>query len=168
MITYTFKDQPLTFKNAKKAKAQSIGKALAAISEAHEGRLTPKAVVMAASDDKNPLHKHFEWDEAEAASRWRERQARDIIAAIHVEDADVEEGTARAFLSIADKGGVSYRQHSEVKASTDLQLAVLMAAERDLGAFERRYRDLNDICDLVRTAKEKVVERRESAEQRVQ
>ena len=167
MITYTFKDEPLAFKNSKKAKAQTIGRALARISDENKGRLTPRAVVAAAEDTRSPLHKHFEWDDTAAASKWRERQASKIIAVIHVEDLDVEEGTARAFLSVTDKGGVSYRQHAEVKSSIDLQLAVLQTAERDLEAFERRFRNLTDICDMVRVAREKVVEQRHDAEQRV-
>lgn len=51
-------------------------------------------------------------------------------------------------------------------SSVDLQLSVLKQAERDLAAFERRYRDLEAICDTVRQAREAVVKRRQKVESR--
>lgn len=167
MVEYVFKDGPVTIKNAKKADPQKIGTALAKIAEQQKGRLTPPAVVEAARDTRNPLHKHFEWDDALAAQSYRLDQARMLIRSVAlVGDGDSE--PAPAFLSISDKGGTAYRTMADVLDSADLQSAVLAAAERDLAAFEKRYRQLQDICEIVSAAREKIASRRNKHESRVQ
>lgn len=164
-MKYIFAEKPLTIKAAAKANPQKIGDALQAISTANKGRLTPKAVVNAARDPKHPLNRHFEWDDSKAAEAFRLEQARTIIRIIRVEDADAQDGNVRAFLSIGEKSGTSYRSLDDVKSSPDLQAIVLRQAERDLLAFETRYRELSDICEVVKTAREKVVARRRTKQE---
>lgn len=164
MIRYIFKDDPLTIKNAAKANPQRIGEALIKIANSAGGRLTPKAVVESAREPKHVLHRHFDWDDATAASKWRLDQARTLIRAIRVEEDDAE--PVPAFLSAQDGSGVAYHTHSAVQSSADLQLAILRGAERDLQAFERRYRELSDICESVREAREKASRRRIEIENR--
>jgi len=159
MIRYSFKDDPLTLKNAKKADPQAIGEALEKITVAGGGRLTPTAVVEAARNTRNPLHRHFEWDDAEAAASYRLDQARQIIRVIRVEDDD-SVSPARAFVNIVDKVGAAYRRLEDIKNSADLQALVLQQAERDLKSFETRYRELGEICEIVRDAREAIAERR--------
>lgn len=166
MIKYAFRDDPVAILNAKKADPQKIGQALATIATAAAGRLTPSAVVEAARNARSPLHRHFEWNDAKAAQSYRLDQAREIIRVIRVEE-DGEEPT-RAFLSVKDGAGVSYRAAAEVAASVELQLAVLKQAEKDLDAFQRRYAELKDVCGDVTSAREKVRARRERAELRAQ
>lgn len=166
MISYTFRDGPVTIKNAKKADPQKIGTALAKIAEQQKGRLTPPAVVEAARDVRNPLHKHFEWDNQVAAEAYRLDQARMLIRSVALVGEDDAE-PAPAFLSISDKVGTSYRSMGEILNSADLQSAVLAAAERDLAAFEKRYRQLKDICEIVSDARAKVAARRSKNESRL-
>lgn len=153
MVKYTFSDAPLTLKAAKKASAQKIGETLAKITAANEGQLRPKDVVEAARDPKNVLHKHFEWDDSKAAEAFRLEQAREVVRVVRVEIGN--EPPTRAFLSISDKK-TSYRAIQEVRASEHLQSLVLKAADRDLAAFEQRYRDLTDICSDVSEARAKI------------
>jgi hypothetical protein len=165
-MRYVFRNEPLTIKAAKKANPQVIGEALAKIAEQQGGRLTPEAVVEAARSPRHPLHKHFEWDDQAAAAAFRLDQARGIIRIVRVEDDDAPEGCVRAFLSVADKG-TAYRGVQEVRTSVSLQTLVLRQAERDLEAFERRYRELTEICDLVRVAREALSDRLARTESRV-
>jgi hypothetical protein len=161
-IRYTFRDGPLPLKNAKEADPQTIGTALAEIAAASEGHLTPQATVAAARDPRNALHPHFEWDDSLAAESYRLDQARSLIRMIRIED-DAQENDPPAFLSVNEgKAGVSYRTYGDVLGSVTLQDAVLRAAERDLKAFEDRYRRLEDICEIVRSARERITERRAS------
>jgi hypothetical protein len=166
MVSYTFRDGPVTIKNAKRADPQKIGAALAKIAEQQKGRLTPPAVVDAARDTKNTLHKHFEWDNQLAADSYRLDQARMLIRSVALVRYG-ESDPAPAFLSIADKGGTSYRTVQDVMDSADLQSAVLAAAARDLAAFEKRYRQLEDICEIVSEARAKVEARGSKHESRV-
>jgi hypothetical protein len=160
MIRYSFTDAPLTILAANKANPQKIGQALKAITDEQKGRLTPKAVVEAARNEKHPLHKHFEWDDAKAAHSYRIEQARELIRVIRVEE---ENGPVRAFFSIADKG-TAYRSLEEVRSTPNLQEIVLKQALRDLRAFEARYRELNDVCEDVRAAQRKVGAKLKAAE----
>ncbi len=168
MIKYIFKDGPITIRNAKKANAQRIGVALAEIADQQKGRLTPKAVVDAARASRHPLRPFFEWNDTAAADAYRLDQARMLIRSIVVIDDDAEAGDAKpAFLSISDHGGTSYRSMQEVLDSVELQSAVLAAAERDLAAFEKRYRQLQDICEIVGEARAKIAARRNKHESRL-
>lgn len=47
-----------------------------------DGRLTPDAVVAAASDPQSPLHNRFEWDDSKAAHQFRLEQARTLIRGV--------------------------------------------------------------------------------------
>jgi hypothetical protein len=168
MQKYVFRaDEPIRIKGANKANPQVIGAALEKISEDNKGELTPLAVVEKARAKSHPLHLHFEWDDSVAAEAYRLDQARSLIRLVRVEDDDAAEGTSRAFISINDGDGSSYRPIASVKRSADLQLAVLKQAQRDLEAWERRYRELTDICQIVRTAREKVQKRVTKSESRV-
>lgn len=167
MIRYCFReDEPLRIKAAGRANAQSIGEALESIRVKAGGELEPRDVVNAARDKGNPLHIHFEWDDRVAAEAYRVDQARNIIRIVRVVDDEASEGTSRAFISVNGKNGVSYRAVDDVKASQDLQEAVLEQAEKDLEAFERRYKELKDICAIVKSAREKVQARRRRTENR--
>lgn len=154
-------DEPLRIKNGKYADPQSIGEALAQIAVYNSGYLLPYAVVDAARDPASPLHRFFEWDDRAAAEAYRAVEARRLIRLIRIVD-DEREEPPRAFLSVreAEGGGVSYRTAEEVASSRELQEAVLASAQRDLEAFERRFRQLQDVCELVREARERVVARR--------
>lgn len=163
MIKYTFKDDPLTIKNAKKAQPQKIGEALAKIATANKGHLTPKAVVTEARNDRSVLHRHFEWDDQTAAEAFRLDQARNLIRSIRVVGED-DEAPVQAFISIAEKGGTSYRMLQDVLDSADLQAKALSQAERDFEAWERRFKSYEDICSAIKEAREKIAGRRTSLE----
>ncbi len=159
-IRYTFKEGPVTIKNAKTADPQRIGESLAEIAAASEGHLTPHATVDAARDPRHQLHGFFEWDDQLAAESFRLDQARSLIRSLCVVD-DEREQDPPAFFSISEgKNGTSYRPVQDVLGSVDLQNSVLKAAERDLRAFEARYARLEEICAIIREAREKITARR--------
>lgn len=51
--------------------------------ETETGRLTPRLVVEAARKKDSPLHALFNWDTREAAAKWWEQRAREILASVH-------------------------------------------------------------------------------------
>lgn len=166
MIKYCFSDGPLTIKAAKRADPQKIGEALEKITSASGGKLTPQATVEAAKNPRNPLHKHFEWDDAKCGIAYRLEQAREIIRLVRIENDDEIE-MPRAFLSVASQGGTSYRQLADIKGSAELQIQIMKQADRDLEAFQRRYRDLVEICDEVQTIRDRLTAKRAAATSRV-
>lgn len=166
-MKYVFKDSPITIKGSYKADAQKIGEALERIASVSGGSLTPTSVVEAAKNQRNPLHKHFEWDDSIAAQSWRIEQARSIIQCIHAMDDDAESGRARAFISVTTKDGTAYHTLGAIKESVDLQAQVLKQAERDLEAFEKRYKSIQDICAIVKSAREAIIAKRKKSDNRV-
>lgn len=167
MTRYVFDpDQVLSIKAKDKANPQKIGEALERVSAQAGGRLEPRAVVDAARDRKSILHRHFEWRDDVAAEQYRLEQARSLVRSIHVENVDAESGVARAFLSVREKEGVAYRSIGDILGSADLQSRILAQAERDLLAFETRYKSLEDICGLIRQARERLSNRRSANESR--
>ncbi len=162
----TFRDGPITIKAAAKADPQKIGEELARITTANSGKLTPQDVVDAARSTRSALHRHFEWDDAKAAAAHRLSQAREIIAIIRVVDKEADTGRRQVFLSVADRGGVSYRTVEEVRGSADLQRIVLNQADRDLAAWQRRYAEIVDAVGHVEQARAAVQRRREELETR--
>lgn len=62
----------------------SVVSELERVREAAEGRPKPRDVVAAARPAMSPLHRFFLWDDTEAAERYRERQARDLLLNIVV------------------------------------------------------------------------------------
>lgn len=166
MAKYVFDpDRVLTIKNGDKADPQKIGAALEVISAKAGGHLTPDAVVDAAKDRKSILHRHFEWNDEKAAHAYRLDQARSVIRAIHMDGQETENGMARAFMSIREKSGTTYRNLNDVLNSQDLQQRVLAQAERDLLAWETRYKSIEDVCSLVKAARERLSARRTSVGQ---
>lgn len=149
---YVFRD-PIALHNGKDADPNVIGQELTRIKDANNGRLTPHAVVDEARSRQNPLHRHFEWNDKIAAEAFRLDQARALIRIVRIEDTDdVDKPPRRAFVSV-NEDGKAYRGLDEVLSSQSLQLAVLVAAEKELRAFEARYSELLDICELVRDAR---------------
>lgn len=156
-IRYVFRE-PTIFHNSKDADPDVIGQELTRIKDANKGRLLPQTVVDEARNRRNPLHRHFEWNDKTAAEAYRLDQARSLIRIIQIEDTDSDAAPRRAFVSVNDDGK-AYRSVAEVLSSESLQLAVLVSAEKELRAFEARYNELLDICELVREARARLRQR---------
>ncbi len=151
-ITYAIEpDEIIVLPNAKLFDVQKVGEALAAISSAHGGQLRPEDIVEA----RNPahaLHRHFEWDDAKAAHQHRLETARRLVRVIRVERGPNE--MRRAYLNTwNDQGHRSYRTIDDIIASQSLKDQILEQAEEDLAAWQRRYSDLVEICNLVEAAR---------------
>jgi hypothetical protein len=157
-----------TIKNHRKLKPEAVGNALERLRQENKGRLHPGDVVEDAQNRRSPLHPAFEWEEAVAANKYRLDQARALIRSLQVVEVsnkgDEIGKPRRAFISVHDKIGTSYRGLDEILDSSSLQMAVLQAAERDLKAFQDRYEELSEICDLIRVARERLQERRRKIE----
>ena len=160
MIKYIFRDdEPLRIKAAGKADPQVIGEALQSIMDKEGDVDLPRRVVDAARQPDNPLHVHFEWDDQKAAEAHRREQASNLIRLVRVIDDTANDGTTPAFTPVRTADGIRYKSISDIRGSLDLQMAVLRSAQRDLEAFQKRYREMADICDLVEQAKVKLMAR---------
>lgn len=119
------------------------------------GGLTPANLVNASRPDDAPLHGCFEWDDSVAAEKYRERQASYIIRSIEVSVGRSSE-PVRAFVPVASDNSREFRSIGVVLRSSDSRDALLDSAKRELMAFVRKYRALNELSDVFAAIEETV------------
>ena len=68
------------------------------------GSLTSENVLKEAKKKRHPLHPHFDWDDTEAANRWRVHQSNMLISQARITIAEHEEKKIHAFVSINKEG----------------------------------------------------------------
>lgn len=130
-----------------KADANVAGKQCEELEKA--GGLTPKRLLDANRDESAPLHNEFEWRDSIAAEKYRENQARHIIACLCVR-AETTTGEqsepVRAFLKTAPES--EYQSLNVILQSADSHVAMLSMALRELEAFRKKYKMLSELKPL--------------------
>ncbi len=125
-----------------KGDAQEVGEYLDELRRRNDGVLTPEQVLQDARRKKSFLHEYFEWDDDEAAVRYRLAQAGQLVRSVHVvyekSDESDDEKTIRAFVNI-ERGHGEYRDVVEVLANPQSRDKLLDDALRDLRSFKRRF-----------------------------
>lgn len=108
-----------------------------------DGKLTAEAIVSEATDPDSPLHPTFEWDDDQAAHRWRLSQAEHLIRRYKIEIEVAPERTVRVrqFTHIASVGGYLSTDH----ALSHHRDEVFQQAVDDLAAFRVKYEALVDV-----------------------
>jgi hypothetical protein len=113
-----------------------------------DGLLRIEKVVAAAADAASPLHDQFEWDDTEAAHRFRLGQARELIRAqkivVRIGPAIVK---SVAYVPATNVSG-AYRRLSEIEPSSDLARSVMLAELSRVGGALGRARNIAAILHL--------------------
>lgn len=144
--SYSFEHNFKAQKDAPNNAEEVVG-ALEAI-EARDGKLTPEAVLEEAVRRDSPLHDHFEWDDGEAAKRWRLEQARSLIASVRV---TIIEGRRRppyrAFVHVPAEQP-HYASSHLAMSNADKRSLILSHALAELRSFQKRYDELFELADI--------------------
>jgi hypothetical protein len=126
------------------------------IADEHAGKLLPRDIVEAARPEGAPLHSQFEWDDTEAAERWRIHQARMLLNVV-VEYIDTGDGaySVQAFVSlrpdrITDSG---YTRTVGVLSNVRQRQQLLEDALEELAAFREKYRALRELASIFEAMK---------------
>lgn len=121
--------------------------------------ITPKTVVSIAANKKSPLHKYFEWEDTIAAERYREWQARQLIASVYIVDGNDENAVPlRAFVALrpeedetddfmAERGYVST---PSIAGKQSYQLQVLAYARAQLTGWRNRFGAYREFFGVVK------------------
>jgi len=126
---------------------------LTRIAEKNGGVLRPEDVVEEARDPRSPLHDQFDWDNTEAARKWRLHQARNLIR-VCVRYLEVpgsqEKVPCRVWVSLttdrlADGG---YRPLEHVLRLKTTREQLLEDAMREAEAFQRKYAMLSELAEV--------------------
>ena len=162
MATYTWAEGAQPYR--KQIDAQAVGDALEHL-QGTEARLTPPVVVAAARAPESPLHVCFEWDDAAAAEKHREQQARDVLRHIRVE-METADGPqhVHAFVHFSANGEpAGYTPIARVLSDTELYARACESAKKELAALARRYEVFRELRHVLQAAVETVDELTEQA-----
>lgn len=131
--------------------SQVVGERLEALRVQAGGTLATRDVVVDARDDASPLHKFFEWRDNVAATKYRERQAQELIRSVIVIHEDAPDKELPAFVSI----GPNETEFSRYVATrvalenADTRDYLLAQALSMLAAWRRRYSKLEGFSVVV-------------------
>lgn len=118
----------------------------------HFGKITKELIVEWARPKKSPLHKHFVWNNSEAAHQHRLAQAGALIRSIKIKirfDGNREPETFRAHVSVIDANGPDYRPLIEVMSQKETRAQLLREALAELDTWRRKYRLLSELSVVI-------------------
>jgi len=146
-------------------KAEIAFAAVEKIRKKNDGTVTPEAVVEACKGKpRHPLYKFFEWNDTTAAAEYRKEQARCLLRSFIVVYAEAPKVETRAFHVITQGSGSAsnpdskprqvYCSTDEILADPDTRADLLTRALRELVAFQRKFRGLQELAPIFRTMNE--------------
>lgn len=113
-----------------------------------EKGLTAQTLVDASRPEDAPLHREFEWEDSIAAEKYREQQARILIAHLTVRMEEVKEAPpTRAYVSLKDDTS-KYEHIATVLADTKKTDALFDVAMKELLAFKTKYANLKQFAEV--------------------
>jgi hypothetical protein len=119
---------------------------------AKRGTLTPAVVVEEASDPMHPLHHRFEWDDTEAAIKYRLLQAQQLLRVRYKADAGDDRTDLRAFWVTRGADGKptsAYEPIEEVVQDPFQRELMLLQMRRDWQSFKKRYQHMVEFTNEV-------------------
>ena len=147
---------------SKQTVTQKVCDELHSIARACSGHLTPEDVINNARDAESPIHEYFEWDDGQAAERFRYIQAAVLIRSVRVQveiHPQDKPQMVRAFVSVTrqiqSNGDDSEKE--EVKSYVPLEVALktenyrnqmLENAFSELRSFQRKYSILQELATV--------------------
>ena len=114
---------------------------------AEQNRLDAENVVEVSKPEGAVLHDDFEWDDAVAAIKFRNHQARNIInALVVVEEETPEEPPMRVFFKIEENTN-NYTPLKTIMQSADSTEALLRKALSELQAYKMKFDSIVKKCN---------------------
>lgn len=131
-------------------KTDLIKQELEALAEANNGLLRPETVVEFASNPDTALHSRFEWDDTEAAKRYRIWQARQIIKVTVDVLPNENETVYQVFVSLKDdrRNGGGYRALVDVMSDDQMRRQLLTQAANDFKLWQKKYQQLKELAPV--------------------
>lgn len=133
-----------------KIKDSSIIAELKRIAAKNGGILMPEEVVKEAQHEDSPLHDHFDWNDDEAAYKWRLLQARQLInVVVEFIKPNGEPVETRVFVSLKqDREEGGYRSIIAVLKNNDLRAQLVQDALDAMQYFKSKYKDLVELGEV--------------------
>jgi len=130
-----------------KANAQTVYDEIQQIGDTY----TPEQIVEKATDESTELHKCFEWDDSEAAHKYRLSQAQGIVRCLVLVNEKVEDKELRQTRAIVSTN-MRENTYEPVKITirnVDSYERLKAEALRELEAFRKKYAVIEEIGDII-------------------
>jgi len=133
-------------------------KFLERMAQQNNGVLKVDDVIEAAKDESCVLHKHFEWDDTEAAKQFRKDQARTLIQRCRITLVDSAPSHIRAFVSLSSdrESGGGYRLTTTVLSDDSMRLELIHDIELTITRWKSKLHlldsDLAELLEKMETA----------------
>lgn len=116
----------------------------------HAGSLHPEKVVEAAKAKESILHRCFEWNDNEAAHKYRLVQARYMLS-VAVEVIPGSKIQSKVFVSLSKDrwNGGGYRTTVDVMSDTQMHQQMLDDALGNMEYFRQKYQSLKELKSVV-------------------
>lgn len=127
-------------------------KFLESMARSKGGLLQIDDVLTAAQDEDCVLHKHFEWDDSEAADQYRRQQARTLIQRCRITLVEQEPVRVRAFVSLPSdrEAGGGYRLTAHVVNDATMKEEMLRDIRMTIARWTQKAHLLDsNIADLL-------------------
>lgn len=120
------------------------------IADDNDGLLRPNDIVDAARPKQSPLHSKFEWDDSEAAEKYRLWQARQLISVtVDYFGSDKRGMTTRVFVSLTpDRKYGGYRSVETIMSDKDQRRQLLEDALKEMELFQKKYADVQELAEV--------------------
>lgn len=127
-----------------KADAEAVYSEITALGDS----FSPAQIVEAAKDESTELHKCFTWDDTVAAQKYREHQARMLVASlvIRTETSDNEPIAVRVIASTAVKN--EYKPIVKLIEVEQDYADLLARAINELKAFQQKYKAITELREI--------------------
>ena len=138
-------------------------KLLTRLARKNGGVLKVDDVLQEAKDEQSILHRHFEWDDTEAAEHYRRQQARALIQRCRIQLVESSPVKIRAFVSLPTdrENGGGYRLTSEVMSDDYLKDEFLRDIRMTIQRWSQKLYLLDqDIADLIVQVEERLEQRK--------
>ena len=143
---------------------QEEKKLLTKLARQNGGVLKVEDVLNIARDSDSILHKHFEWDDTEAAELYRRQQARALIQRCKISLVTTKPVEIRAFVSLATdrENGGGYRLTSDVMSDEQLKAELLHDIGLTIARWTAKLHLLEgDLAEAILVLEEKISRIRE-------
>ena len=134
------------------AQAETIGRRLEQLGQSSYRDISPGKIIADARKKSSPLNQFFEWDDSEAAARYRLWQARNIVnhlqIVIKTGSREIETKAYHSVVVGQQEGEVRvYRPTMSMKGPTEgeIRRQVLDSARRELASWRKRYAEYEDV-----------------------
>lgn len=134
------------------SKKEEMRSALAEL-EGKNGVVTPQSLVEFARPESSPIHNSFDWDDENAAEKYRLMQARLIINNVKVAfKGRVTNKYWNAKVYVApDKAIRGYFPVEKVASDEEMHRQVLERALKEIEYWQAKYKEIEELRDVVDT-----------------